>query len=78
MEKKKVLIVDSQPNYVVGLKKGLIEAGYEISLAEDGDKALELTKRWQPDIILSEVTLPHLDGYHFFEALKSEPITRMI
>jgi DNA-binding response OmpR family regulator len=69
---KKILIADSQPNYVIGLKNGLISAGYEVSFAEDGDHALNLAREIQPDAILSDVNLPQLDGHAFLQAVRTE------
>lgn len=69
---KKVLIADSQPNYIVGLRKGLSKAGFEVYVAEDGDRAFALVKEVQPDIILSEVNLPQLDGHSLLQAIRAE------
>lgn len=69
---KKILIADSQPNYVVGLKNGLISAGYEVFFAEDGDLALSLGREVLPDVILSDVNLPQLDGHAFLQAVRAE------
>jgi DNA-binding response OmpR family regulator len=73
VEIKKILIADSQLNYTVGLRKGLTEAGYEVYLAEDGDKALALARSIQPSLILSEVNLPQLNGRTLLRILRSEP-----
>ena len=69
--KIKILIVDNQPNYTIGLRKGLMDAGYEIHLAENGDQALELVHEIQPDIILSEIQLPQLNGHELLKAIRS-------
>ncbi len=69
---KKILIADSQLNYTVGLRKGLTEAGYEVHLAEDGDQALVLARSLQPNLILSEVNLPQLNGRTLLRILRSE------
>lgn len=69
---KKVIIVDEQPHYIVGLKKGLLQNGYEVYYAEDGDSALALTRQVEPDIILSEVHLPQLDGLSLLQTIRND------
>lgn len=69
---KKILIADSQQNYIIGLKNGLISAGYEVLFAEDGDLALKLAREIQPDAILSDVNLPQLDGHGLLQAIRAE------
>ncbi|MBN1349371.1 response regulator [candidate division KSB1 bacterium] len=73
-----VLIVDNQPASIVGLKNGLQEAGYEVFHAEDGNSALEFIRQTRPCIVLSDVTLPNMDGHRLLKALRSDIITRTI
>jgi|GEM_PF-471577 len=76
--KIKILIADSQPNYTVGLRKGLTDVGYDVYMAEDGDKALALVQEIQPDVILSEVKLPQLDGHDLLQAVRAQERTQHI
>ena len=72
-KKKKILIVDEDSNYISGLRNGLNEAGHEVIYWDDGKKALELTKSIQPDLIISEVNLPQIDGHVLFKEIKAIP-----
>ncbi len=60
---KKILIVEDDKFFANELKKGLIEAGYEvIDIAKNGIEAVELAKRFNPDLILMDIRMPKLDG----------------
>lgn len=77
-QEKKILIVDSQPNTVIGLKKGLTDAGYTVYYAKDGNKALEFIKLTHPDLILSDVNLKQMDGHRLLKTLRSNADTKRI
>lgn len=51
----------------------LAAAGYEVVLAEDGEKALSLAQARNPDLILSDVMMPRLDGFGLLEAVRGDP-----
>lgn len=71
--KKKILIVDEDSNYISALRKELSQAGYDVVYWDDGKKALELTENLKPDLIISEVDLPQINGHMFFNEVKSIP-----
>jgi len=70
---KKILIVDSDTNYIVPLRNSLSKVGYEVVCWDDGQKALELAKSFQADMIISEVELPKVSGHVLFKELRSTP-----
>ena len=63
----KLLIVDDEKDIVETLKKRLVQEGYEVTVAFDGEEALLKIKEDNPDVILLDLMLPKLNG---FEALK--------
>jgi len=74
MEKtKKILIVDSDTNYIIPLRNSLSKIGYEVICWDDGQKALELAKSLHADMIISEVDLPKVSGHALFKDLRSVP-----
>lgn len=74
MEKtKKILIVDSDTNYIIPLRNSLSKIGYEVVCWDDGQKALELAKSLHADLIISEVDLPKVSGHVLFKELRSVP-----
>jgi DNA-binding response OmpR family regulator len=71
--KKKILIVDEDANYISGLRKELIKAGYEVIYWSDGKKALNLSNNLRPNLIISDVNLSNDDGHTLFRELKTNP-----
>ncbi len=67
----KVLIVDDEPNIVVSLQFLMKKAGYETSVARDGDEALLEVERFRPDLVLLDVMMPRRDGYEVCQQLRS-------
>ncbi|MCP5050624.1 MAG: response regulator, partial [bacterium] len=56
----------------------LREAGYNISLATSGSKALDMVKSRPPDLILLDVMMPEMDGFQVCKQLKGSPRTKDI
>ena len=52
--------------------------GYDVSFARNGKEGVEKAKQWKPHIILMDLRMPVMDGYHAIEALKSNPQTNHI
>jgi DNA-binding response OmpR family regulator len=67
----KVLIVDDEPNIVVSLQFLMRKAGFETSVARDGDEALAEVERFRPDLVLLDVMMPRRDGYEVCQQLRS-------
>ena len=67
---KKILIVDDE-NDLVDLVKLRLEAnGYQVVVAYDGQAALNVVKKENPDLIILDLMLPKLDGYKVCRMLK--------
>lgn len=73
-----ILVVERDPNIRELESYFLNEAGYDVEFADDGLAALELARRVRPDIVVSEVLVPKLDGLALCRALKSDPATRHV
>jgi two-component system alkaline phosphatase synthesis response regulator PhoP len=71
---KKILIVDDQ-SFIRTLLEFTLERledqGVELLVASDGEKALELALRENPELILLDIALPHLDGYEVCERVRA-------
>ena len=68
-----VLIVDDALT-VRELQRSILErAGYAVELAEDGAAALAALDRWRPDLVLTDVEMPRLDGFALVEAIRARP-----
>jgi len=58
----KVLVVEDEPNVVSFIRRGLMEAGHEVSVAMDGITALQMIKSDLPDLALFDIMLPGMNG----------------
>ena len=71
----KILIVDDVATNRIVLKVKLSAAQYQTIMAEDGNQALALARRMQPDLILMDVLMPGRSGLDVCAKLKSDPAT---
>ncbi|MGD8370057.1 MAG: ATPase, T2SS/T4P/T4SS family [Syntrophobacterales bacterium] len=74
----RVLAVDDDPFIRKMLDKVLTEAQYDVVLATDGEEALEKVYRERPDLIISDVVMPKLDGLSLVKKLKGQLQTSII
>jgi CheY-like chemotaxis protein len=67
-----ILIVDDDESIRELLRLHLSAAGYEVNVAPDGIAAGYMVLRSPPDLILCDVSMPHMDGFEFIAALKAD------
>ncbi len=72
MEKVKILIADDEVKILAMLKKYLSKLGYEILIAENGKHAYEVYKESNPDIIISDLEMPILNGLELLKKIRRE------
>ncbi|MBN1154087.1 response regulator [candidate division KSB1 bacterium] len=70
---KKILLIDEDSNYISSLRHSLNESGYELIYWDQAEKALEIIRSLNPDLIISEINLSRINGHDFFEKVKSIP-----
>jgi DNA-binding response OmpR family regulator len=68
----KVLIADDEPELLELLRFSLDADGFEVVTASDGKKALDLSRREKFDVIILDVMMPHMDGYHVAAAITEQ------
>jgi CheY-like chemotaxis protein/MinD-like ATPase involved in chromosome partitioning or flagellar assembly len=73
----KILIVDDDSDTINFLKLLLTRQGYEVLVAYNGMKALELAHSHSPDLIVLDVMMPDLDGYEVARSLRGHPETAL-
>jgi CheY-like chemotaxis protein len=73
-----ILVVDRDPHVRELESHFLLQAGYSVGFAEDGDGALRQARQAVPDIIITEILVPVLDGLTLCSRLKADPRTRDI
>lgn len=70
--KRKVLIVDDEEDILILLKKILSKkCSCDISIATSGLKALEIAESWQPDVVLTDIKMPDLDGLELLKKISA-------
>ncbi len=67
-----VLVVDDNPD-MRGYLRRLLEPYWQVLVASDGAEALEIARSSHPDLVLTDVMMPRLDGFGLLSALRSEP-----
>ena len=67
--KKKILVVDDEADIRSFLSAALIEAGFEVTVAEDGDSALDKIKKQIPDLISLDLVMPRKSGAKLYHEL---------
>ncbi|HEX9616240.1 MAG TPA: HD domain-containing phosphohydrolase [Anaerolineales bacterium] len=73
MNQETLLIVEDNPVLREGLQEMLELEGFNIMTASNGREALEKMAGLSPDLILSDIAMPEMDGYAFFRAIRNNP-----
>lgn len=69
----KVLLVDDEPHILVAIEFLLQKEGYQVSKAQDGEKALEAMQQLHPNIVLLDVMMPGIDGFEVAKRIRAMP-----
>lgn len=67
-----ILVVDDKPSVREMLQDYLSGQGFRVITAEDGQAALYVARYEKPDLVLLDIMMPHMDGYHFLPAFRRE------
>ncbi|BCS97623.1 response regulator [Desulfoluna limicola] len=78
MAKQTILVVEDSPTNMTLMTGPLIETGYQVITAVDGEEALEKATREHPDLIVLDVILPKKNGFQVCRQLKTAPDTQDI
>lgn len=71
--KQRILIADDNEDMRLFCKTVLEMAGHEVQTASDGQAALEEFLRHPPDLLLTDLSMPRMDGFALIRAIKQEP-----
>jgi DNA-binding NarL/FixJ family response regulator len=75
---KYLLIVDDEPNLLRAVAACLRGEGYEVDTARSGEEALVHIAQRLPDLIVSDIRMPRMDGYALARQLRNNPRTHLI
>jgi diguanylate cyclase (GGDEF)-like protein len=73
-----VLVVDDDPDKRTLLMVALQMVGYEVRTANDGEEGLSAVESYQPDLIITDVMMPKMDGYELARRVRANPLTRFV
>jgi DNA-binding NarL/FixJ family response regulator len=73
-----ILIVDDDLGIRLSVSDYLELAGYSVIMAENGQNALAMVDRYQPHLIVTDVTMPQMDGYELIRQVRLQPAFRLL
>jgi len=76
--KSNILIVDDNPDKLGLLEAALTLAGYNVTLATDGVEALAAIDLYQPDLVITDVMMPRMNGYELAQRIRANPRTKFV
>ena len=68
---RRILVVDDEPQITRVLRTTLSSQNYDIRVANDGETALEIMKDWSPDLVITDLAMPHMDGLELCKRIRS-------
>lgn len=71
-EKKTILLVEDEVQAAEALKGALVQAGYEVLMAHDGEEGLRVAKETHPRLILTDLKMPKMGGMDMIAALRED------
>src|ERR1017187_7344036 len=74
----RILVVDDEPDQRFLLRRILQRAGHEVSEANDGAAALRAVRESAPDLVVTDVMMPVMNGVELIRCLQSDPATAHI
>lgn len=70
-ERPHILVVDDEPQITRVLRTSLSAQGYDIRVANSGEMALEIMKDWSPNLIITDLSMPCVDGVRLCRAVRA-------
>ena len=74
----KILVVDDDINICEAIKLYLVNEGYEVKTANDGEEGIKAFKSFEPDLVLLDIMLPQLDGWQVCREIRKTSATPII
>lgn len=71
VDRPRILVVDDEPQITRVLRTSLSAQGYDIRVANSGEMALEIMKDWQPSLIITDLSMPYMDGVQLCRTVRA-------
>jgi len=76
--KSNILVVDDNSDKLQLIEAALSLAGYQVTTATDGVEALAAIESYQPDLVITDVMMPRMNGYELAQRIRANPVTKFI
>jgi two-component system, OmpR family, KDP operon response regulator KdpE len=70
-DKPRILVVDDEPQLIRVLRTGLTARGYDVRAAADGLTGFEIFSDWHPDLVITDLAMPNVDGLELCRRLRA-------
>ncbi len=70
-DRARILVIDDEPQLIRVLRTGLKSRGYDVRGASDGESGLETFSDWHPDLVITDLAMPNVDGLEFCRRLRA-------
>lgn len=74
--RKKVLLCDDETHILRAAELKVIRSGYDVRTCRDGQEAWEMIQRELPDVLVTDVQMPRVDGFELSRRIRDNPETR--
>ncbi len=71
MRQNRIVVADDDPIVTKFLSAVFRDEGFEVSIAEDGEKALKVIKEAKPDLVILDLVMPYHDGFEICQKIKA-------
>src|ERR671933_2669973 len=68
-----LLLVDDEPGVRLAVKEYLADSGFTVQVASNADDAWQILQQKTPDLVISDIMMPRVDGYQFLKKLRDDP-----
>ncbi|MGZ5434882.1 MAG: response regulator transcription factor [Pyrinomonadaceae bacterium] len=68
--RKRILVVDDEQEITLVLRSGLTKHGFDVRVAGEGEAALELFHAWTPDLVITDLSMPNMNGLKLCQRLR--------
>ena len=68
--RKRILVVDDEQEITLVLRSGLTKHGFDVRVAGEGQAALELFQAWTPDLVITDLSMPNMNGLKLCRRLR--------